>query len=134
MSLYMLDTDTVSHALRGAPSVDARLSQLDPSAWCISAITRAELRYGLALRPDATRLATLVEAFLECARCLPWDADAADRHGPVRARLKELGQPIGPFDEQIAAHALAVGAVLVTGNLRHMARVPELRVVSWLDP
>lgn len=122
----------MSHALRGHPEVDRRLAALEPADWCISAITRAELRYGLALRPEATRLATVVEAFLETARCLPWDAEAADRHGALRALLRKAGRPIGPYDELIAAHALSVGAVLVTANLRHLARVPGLGVVNWV--
>lgn len=123
----------MSHALRGHPGVDRQLATLDSADWCISAITRAELRYGLALRPEATRLAAVVGAFLETARCLPWDAEAADRHGELRALLRSAGRPIGPYDELIAAHALSVGAVMVTANLRHLARVPGLRVVSWVS-
>lgn len=131
--MYLLDTDTVSHAIRGT-LLDERLQHLDPADWCISALTRAELRYGVARRPGATRLAAAVDAFLDLATCAPWDAAAADRHGALRATLRATGDgTIGVIDEQIAAHALALGAVLVTGNVRHFARVPGLAVEDWIQ-
>ncbi len=130
--MYLLDTDTVSHALRGN-LLDDRLGRMDPAEWCISAVTRAELRYGVARRPEATRLAELVDAFLAVARCAPWDAQAADRHGALRSALRVSdGGTIGAYDEMIAAHALAMGAVLVTGNLRHFRRIPGLVVEDWV--
>jgi tRNA(fMet)-specific endonuclease VapC len=130
--LYMLDTSTVSHLLRGQSPIDKHMAKLDLRVWCISAVTRSELQYGLALRPEATKLALVVEGFLQMARTLAWDEDAADQHGAVRADLSQRGKRIGDFDEMIAAHALAVGAVLVTDNLKHFKRVPGLRLVNWL--
>jgi len=130
--VYLLDTNVVSAALRGAASIDARLLALGTSRWCISAVTRAELRFGVALKPTSKRLAGLVEAFLSGARTAPWDAAAADRHGMLRARLRSAGTPIGDFDEMIAAHALSIGAVLVTDNVRHFARVEGLELENWL--
>ena len=129
---YMLDTNTASSAIRGAVGIDTRLAALDPTRWCISAVTRAELAYGVALRPDALRLARLVEAFLSAAVTLAWDDAAADRHGELRARLRLAGQPIGDLDEMIAAHALSARAVLVSDNVRHFSRVEGLRLEDWL--
>jgi len=129
---YMLDTNVASAALKGVPRIDARLAELGADEWCISAVTRAELRYGVALRPAAVRLARYVDAFLQAAWTAPWDALAADQHGRVRARLRLAGTPIGDFDEMIAAHALAVGAVLVTDNTRHFERVEGLALENWI--
>jgi tRNA(fMet)-specific endonuclease VapC len=130
--LYLLDTNIISFAMKGSAAVDARLSQLDPADWAISAISHAEICYGLALRPQATQLAALAQAFLDASTTLPWDALAAERHGALRAHLRLSGTPIGDFDEMIAAHALALGAVLVTNNTRHFDRVPGLLSEDWV--
>ena len=129
--LYLLDTNAVSAALKGNPALDRRLQNLSAADWCISAGTRAELRFGIALRPQATRLAHVVEAFLAIARTEAWDARAADEHGRLRAALVSKGRRIGDFDEMIAAHALALGATLVTANIRHFNRVSGLLVENW---
>jgi len=61
---------------------------------------------------------------------LPWDSDAARRYGLLRATLEGEGQPMGNLDVMIAAHALAVGAVLVT-NDQAFARIKKLKVEDW---
>lgn len=132
MPQYMLDTNVASAAMRGTAGLDQRLAQLDPSQWCISAVTRAEIRDGAALKPEATKLALCVEAFFEAAITVPWDEAAADVHGRLRAELRRNGTPIGDFDEMIAAHALALGAVLVTDNVRHFERVNGLAIENWV--
>lgn len=60
-------------------------------------------------------------------------AEVDNRHGLLRAELKAFGMPICDFDEMIAAHALAVGAIVVTGNTRHFTRVPGLVIENWLQ-
>lgn len=132
MTLYMLDTNAASQAMRGHPAFDARLQALPPGQWCISAVTCSEIRYGAAKRPEAVRLHRMVDEFLRIAPVLGWDAEAANRHGLLRADLQARGQPIGDFDEMIAAHALAAGAVVVTDNVKHFSRVSGLVIDNWL--
>ena len=134
MTLYMLDTNAASDAMRGHPALDAKLQALPPGQWCISAVTCSEIRSGVAMRREAVRLHRIVDEFLRIAPIMPWDAKAATRHGDLRADLKARGTPIGDFDEMIAAHALALGAVVVTDNTRHFARVPGLVIENWLRP
>lgn len=134
MSLrYMLDTNIASYLLRGGyPHLEQRLRREPIDAICISAITRAELRYGVArLLPAATRLEREVERFLQGIAVLPWDATAADAYGPVRATLERAGTPIGALDTQIAAHALIADLTLVTHNVDEFRRVAGLRVQDW---
>ena len=99
---------------------------------CISAVTRAELRFGVVLRPKANRLAQVVDGFLSIARTVAWDSGAADAHGQLRATLTAKGRRIGDFDEMVAAHALALGATLVTDNVRHFSRVSGLKIENWI--
>lgn len=132
MALYMLDTNAVSAVMRGNPLMDERLLKLDPADWCISAVTHSEICYGLSLRPEATTLIRAADAFLAVATTLAWDATAAAAHGRLRAQLRQAGTPIGDFDEMIAAHALSVGAVLVTGNERLFRRISGLAVENWI--
>jgi tRNA(fMet)-specific endonuclease VapC len=126
--LHLLDTNAVSAALKGNAALDRRLKDLPLANWCISAITRAELRFGVARRPEAVRLADVVDAFLSVARTEPWD----DANGKLRAVLASKGRRIGDFDEMIAAHALALDATLVTDNIRHFSRIAGLKIENWV--
>lgn len=130
--LYLLDTATAAAAMRGTAGLDTRLQRLPPEDWCISAVTAAEMRYGVALKPRAIQLERYVDAFLSVARTEAWDTTCAEYHGLVRAQLQARGHALGDFDEMIAAHALALDAVLVTGDLRHFEPVEGLRLENWI--
>lgn len=132
MTLYLLDTSIASAVIAQRANLDLRLQALDPAQWCISVVTRAELMFGVRRKPGATRLAQLVEGFLRIARSEPFDDPAADEFARLRADLQGQGGGIGMADEMIAAHALALRAVVVTDNVRHFARVPGLVVENWL--
>lgn len=120
----MLDTDIASYVIKGrSPGIEAKLSTLAPSLVCVSAVTRAELMYGLNRLPTAHRLHLAVREFFKIVRVLAWDADAADRYADIRHQLISSGQPIGEMDMMIAAHSLSAGAVLVTNNARHYSRI-----------
>lgn len=133
MPLYMLDTNVASAVIRGHEQAEKRLRALPMDSWCISAITRSELHFGLALRPKATQLARIVNAWLELAPVAPWDTAAADAYAHLRAKLQLAGTTIGVFDEMIAGHAQALGAVVVTNNVKHFSRVTGLAIEDWLD-
>ncbi len=128
----MLDTSIVSAIIAGRVNLDDRLGAISPADWCISAITRAELMFGVKRKPEATTLARLVNGFLQVARTEPFDDHAADAFGALRADLERRGVGIGLADELIAAHALALRATVVTDNTRHFARVPGLVIENWL--
>ena len=128
----MLDTNPASYVIKGnAPAIDARLRKLDVIQLCISAVTRAELRFGVRRLPTATRLAAQVEKFLSGVHTLAWDETAADQFAEVRTDLERGGTPIGIMDTMIAAHAKAINAVLVTNNVKHFRRVKGLAIQNW---
>jgi len=127
----MLDTNTVSHIIKGRPPlVRERLIATPMAEVCISAITEGELRFGLARRPDAANLGRGIAEFLLRVDILPWDSAAAERYGALRALLERTGKPLGNLDTLIAAHALAMGAKLITSD-GAFARVPDLTVADW---
>lgn len=129
-SRYMLDTNTVSHLVKQHPNVIRKVVGVPMASLCISAITAGELLYGLARRPDAVRLHEAVTEFTRRVDVLPWDFSSAERYGILRATLERSGRPLGSLDLLIAAHALAVGAVLVT-NDRACGLIPQLQIEDW---
>ena len=82
----------------------------------ISAVTEGELLYGVARRPEATRLHAIVNEFLLRVSIQPWDSNVTRHYGALRVALERRGRPIGNVDMMIGAHALALGAVLVTND------------------
>ncbi len=131
MPAFMLDTDTVSFALRGIGEVAERLLEQRPSELCMSAVTMAELRYG-AERRRSRKLHRLIDTFAATVAPVPFTPEVALHFGRVAAALAKRGTPIGTFDTLIAAHALALDLTLVTNNRRHFERVRGLRAESWV--
>jgi tRNA(fMet)-specific endonuclease VapC len=128
--LFMLDTDTVSYALRGQGRVATAIMHYRPSALCISAITMAQLRFG-ATRRKSAKLHQMIDGFTGNVAVMPFEEDCARKFGQVASQLEEIGSPIGEFDALIAAHAMSLGLTLVTNNLTHFARVAGLTVENW---
>ena len=128
---YLLDTNTASYVIKGSfPRVRERLLKVPMAEVAISVVTEAELRFGVARRPEAARLKTAVEEFLLRVEVLPWDSEAAQYYAWVRAALERAGQSLGNLDLMIAAQALAAQAVLVT-NDRGFRRVKGLKIEDW---
>lgn len=127
----MLDTDTVSFALRGQGEVGARILEHRPSELCVSAITVAELRYGTSRR-KSSRLDQLVDNFISNIAVMPFDEACTKPFGQIASALTEKGTPIGELDALIAAHAMTLGVTLVTNNLKHFKRVPGLKLANWV--
>ena len=130
MASYMLDTDSVSYALRGEGRVAERLLERRPSELSISSITLAELRYGADLKASR-RLHGLIDRFVASVQVLAFDADAAKQFGAIAAKLRATGTPIGQLDTLIAAHAISTHSTLVTNNTRHFQRIAGLRTETW---
>ena len=132
MKQYMLDTNTVSHLLRGHPAVAGRVVAVPMASLCISAITEGELLFGLAKRPAAKQLHVAVREFLLRVDVLPWDSATAEHYGTVRADMARQGKTLAPLDLLIATHALSVDAVLVT-NDRAISQMADLHIEDWTD-
>ncbi len=131
---YLLDTNMASHVIKGnVPHVRERLVKVPMSDVGISVVTEAELRFGVARKPDAARLRLAVEEFLLRVEILAWDSNAAKHYATLRSALEDSGEPVGNLDMMIAAQALAVGARLVTHD-RVFHRVKQLKIEDWTNP
>lgn len=134
-SVYMLDTNICSFIMRERPeSILMRLEKAitDQHRIVVSAITYSEMRFGAVNPKASSRVAVMVDAFVQrLDAILPWDAAAVDETARLRAHLARLGTPIGNNDVAIAGHALASGCTLITNNTREFARVPDLLIEDW---
>ncbi|WP_373755638.1 MULTISPECIES: type II toxin-antitoxin system VapC family toxin [Neisseria] len=131
--IYLLDTNMVSHILRQQPNVMAKLQSVPMADLHISAVTHAELMYGLAKKPDAAKLHRAVHEFLLRVAVLPFDEQASSRYGSFKAQVEQAGKSLAPLDMMIAAHASATGAVLVSNDAA-FRQIAGLNVEDWTKP
>lgn len=129
---YMLDTNVCVDYLNGRyPNVIARVHACHPEEICVSAVAVAELRYGADHSAQRKRNHARLDVLLGEIRCVAFDQDAARVFGRMRAQLEKEGRLIGPYDMQIAAHALHLSVTLVTDNVAEFARVKDLKFENW---
>jgi tRNA(fMet)-specific endonuclease VapC len=129
-ALLMLDTNTVSHIVKGHERALARLAKTPMTEVCISTITEGEVRFGLAKRPQATRLHHIVHEFLQRVEIKPWDSTTAIAYGTLRAALESTGKTVGALDLLIAAHAIALDCRLIT-NDSGFEKIGHLKTEDW---
>lgn len=131
--MYLLDTNICIYIIKRKPlSVIERLRALSLDEVAVSAITQAELEFGVqkSARPEQNQEA--LRGFLSPLKILPFDDRAACHYGEIRSQLEKSGQVIGAIDLLIAAHARSLSCRLVTNNEREFARVPGLLVENWV--
>jgi tRNA(fMet)-specific endonuclease VapC len=130
---YLLDTNTPSYIVRGrSQAARAFLKRaLEERPVMISSLTEAELLFGLELRPQAVRLRHSVQEFLDTLDIRPWDSEAAIAYSRLRAQLQLSGKALSSMDLLIAAHALALNAVLVSHDTAFQQVKQFVPLVDW---
>lgn len=129
---YLLDTNIISDLMKQPQGVVAdRIRNAGETNIATSIIVIAELRFGIHKR-GSVRLAKQLEAILTELKVEDFRPDADRQYGQLRTELERSGQPVGQNDMLIAAHALALDAVLVTDNTREFSRIAGLKVENWL--
>ena len=130
----MLDTNIcIALIRRKPPQVLRRFSAYKIGDIGISWVTLAELEFGVAKSRHLEENQAALDEFVLPLEIAGFDRQAARVYGQVRAMLEKGGTPIGALDLMIGAHALALGAMLVTNNTREFSRIRGLTVVDWLD-
>lgn len=129
---WLLDTNIVSDLVRNPRGrIAEHIRKVGETRVCTSIVVTVELRYGAA-KKGSPRLSAQLEAVLGCLDVLPFEAPADVAYGVIRTRLERAGTPVGGNDLLIAAHALALGCVIVTDNEREFARIADLPCENWL--
>lgn len=128
----MLDTNICIYIINNKPpEVRATFLQHPAGSLGLSSIVVAELVYGVSKSQSKTRNKAALEKFLADFEILPFEAEAAYRCGELKLELERKGKIIGPFDLQIAAHALSLNAILVSNNIREFKQVKGLKLENW---
>ncbi len=132
MKIYMLDTNICSFIIREKPlTVKEKLKMVSiDNKIILSSIVASELLYG-AYKKESPRLISIVKTFIDFFEVLPFDLNAAEEYGKLRAYLEKKGNIIGAYDLQIAAHALSLNAILVTNNTKEFSRIEGLKIEDW---
>ncbi len=132
MPRYLLDTNILSALMRDPLcAAGQKVLMLEDDAVCTSIICAAELRSGVARQPTPARLAQLDQVLADIPT-ESLESPTDEMFAIIRSDLEASGGLIGSFDMLIAAHALALGCVMVTANEREFRRVPGLTVENWL--
>ena len=134
--LFMLDTDTCIFLMRGeSPALAAKVQSVPLQQQVMSAVTFAELTYGVQASAAAKRKQnqSVLNSLVLHLAVLDWPQDAAKHYAEIRADLKKRGAQLGAADLMIAAHARAMGAIVVTNNLNDFERVKGLEVENWTN-
>ena len=129
----LLDTNIcIAIIKRKSPQVLKRLTAYKVGNIGISSVTLAELEFGVAKSQYVEKNQEALDEFILPLELAIFDREAARVYGQVRAALEKKGTPVGPLDMMIGAHALVLGATLVTNNTREFSRIKGLTVVGWL--
>ena len=129
---YLLDTNICVLLIRQkSPQVLAKLTSHSITDIGLSALTVAELQYGVhkSSQPDQNQQA--LDQFLLPLTSIPFDDQDAIAYGRIRSTLEAQGLPIGAIDTLIAAQAVRYNLTLVTNNVREFARIPNLAIEDW---
>lgn len=132
---YVLDTDTFSALMKGNAHALARLTSERRTDVLVPQPVIAEIRFGIHRLPASRRRTTLEHRFAVFGTLIraDWTDDVSFEFGRIKADLERTGQLIEDFDVAIAAHAVAAAATLVSGNARHMSRIPDLTIEDWTN-
>jgi tRNA(fMet)-specific endonuclease VapC len=130
--MYMLDTDICIYLIKGkSQKLIKKLEGFDFEEIVISTITAVELEKGVEKSQFIEKNRQALKKCLTPFKIMPFDFEAAKKSGKISADLEKKGEIIGPYDILIAAHAISLGATLITNNIKEFKRVTGLVLENW---
>lgn len=131
--MYMLDTNICIYIIKKQPvSVLEKFEQLPLGSVSMSLVTYGELEYGALRSNNSEKALNILEELINYIPVLPIQPDVAKHYAEIRADLATKGTPIGNNDLWIAAHARALGHILVSNNIKEFERVENLKFENWV--
>ncbi len=132
--MYLLDTNICIYLMkRRYPELQQRIEKEELFNITLSAVTVAELEYGIAKSKYPERNRELLYGFLAPFDIIPFSELDAENFGFIRAYLNKIGTPIGPYDLQIAAQCITRNFRLITHNVKEFERIPNLILENWIQ-
>lgn len=129
---YMLDTNICIYLIKQQPpKVLKHFKSHTVGDIGLSSITLAELRYGVSKSRHIEKNQQALDEFILPLEIADFDEKAAREYGAIQAELERTGTPIGSMDMLIGAHALALGALLVTNNIKEFKQIRNLKILDW---
>ena len=133
MIRYLLDTNICIYLIKKhPPEVLARFQQVQLKQLHISTITVFELYFGIEKNNSQPRNLAALENFIAPLTLVDFSVEAAKKAAKIRSALQKQGTPIGAYDVQIAAIAVAENMTLLTNNVREFERVKGLKLENWV--
>ncbi len=130
---YLIDTNICIYIInKRPPEVIRKFKEKQIGDIGISSITVSELEYGVSKSQNKDKNQQRLSEFLLPFSILPYDEIAAKVYGGIRSQFEKSGQPIGPIDLFIAAHALSQDLILVTNNEKEFGRIQSLKIENWV--
>jgi len=142
MVKYLLDTCVLVSVLRGTDNMEQKIRDVGISECAISEMTVAELYAGpyrklenVADTDTRKRALGQIASIRELTRTIPVvpPSGCGEIFAKESERLRRAGERIEDMDLWIGAHALALGCILVTGNVRHFERISGIRIANWYE-
>ena len=129
--IYMFDTDTISFFMKDKPkNIRINTAKYEKDDFCISAITSAELMFGLK-RNYSKQLDFWIHEIINKFKVISFDDASAEIYGEIRTDLEKSGVPLDNMDMLIAASALKTGAILISHNKKHFSKIKGLKTEDW---
>ncbi|MBP7583793.1 MAG: type II toxin-antitoxin system VapC family toxin [Spirochaetes bacterium] len=129
---YLLDTNACIQFITGrSVALKEKIEKLDISSLFICSVVRGELEYGARKSNNPEKTLSVLRSFISSFPEIGYDSAAAEKYGNIRANLEKKGTPIGPYDMQIAAIALANNFTLVTHNTKEFKRIDDILLEDW---